>query len=361
MYIFIFQRKVIWLAAALLALAGCQPSPQEKPQERTKKAHQVETVVVEKAALSSRRTVTGSLEPIRIVRIYNQEQGTITALPGYEGDGVEKGEELVRLEDALIRAELSKTVATRRQAQLDLKRLESLVPRKLASDDELARARTALELAKAEEALLRTRLGRTKIHAPFQGVISERLREPGDVVPLHSHILTLVDPSALKARIEVSEIALAGVASGTPVKMRIDALGDQLYDGEVLRVHPTIDPETRHGTIEVSLTPVPPGALPGQFCRIVLESHAADRRSVPIAALRRDMQGEYVFRIGTEGEARRVAVQTGLQFDDRIEIIEGLSIGDQIVIKGFLGLSDGKRVRAVNARKTPTPSPDRNG
>ena len=252
-------------------------------------------------------------------------------------------------------------VATRRQARVDLKRLESLVPRKLASDDELARARTALELAKAEEALLRTRLGRTVIQAPFEGVISERLREPGDVVPLHSHILTLVDPSSLKARVEVSETALAGIASGTPVKMRIDALGDQLHDGEVLRVHPTIDPETRHGTIEVSLKPAPPGALPGQFCRIVLESHAIDRRSVPISALRRDMQGEYVFRVGAEGDARRIAVQTGLQFGDRIEIIEGLSIGDQVVTKGFLGLSDGKRVRAVNARKTSTPSSDRNG
>lgn len=359
MYHPILKAKMVGYSLLLLALAGCQPAAPEKPQERAKKAHQVETITVGKSALSTRRMVTGSLEPIRIVRIYNQEEGTITALPGYEGDNVARGEELVRLEDALIRAELSKALATRRQAQVDLKRLEKLMPRKLASDDELARARTALELARAEEALLRTRLGRTVIKAPFAGVISERLREPGDVVPLHNHILTLVDPSTLKARVEVAETALAGVAPGTPVKIRIDALGDQLFDGAVLRVHPTIDPETRHGTIEVSLKPVPPGALPGQFCRIVLESHATDRRSVPVGALRRDLQGQYVFRIGAKGKAERVAVQTGLQFGDRIEILEGLSDGDQVVTKGFMGLSDGKPVRAVNAGKTP--APDRSG
>ena len=94
-----------------------------------------------------------------------------------------KGERLVTMERDLIEAQLDKASATRRQAELDLQRIERLMKQKLASDDQLARSRTALDVARAEERVLQTRLQYTQIDAPFDGVLSARLASPGDIAP----------------------------------------------------------------------------------------------------------------------------------------------------------------------------------
>ena len=293
--------------------------------------------------------MTGTLEAQRTVLIYNEEVGRIIELPFYEGDAVATGAALVRLDDALIRAELDKAVANRRQAEVDLKRIERLIPRKLASEDELATARTALELARAEESLQRTRLSRTLIEAPFDGLVSARLFEPGDVVPLHSHILTFIDPASLRAKVHVSELLLPFIAEQDAVRIRIDALGDKTFEGRVLRVHPTIDPDTRQGTVEVALAPIPDGAIPGQLCRVILDTPALRRMVIPFAALRHDTHGAYVYRVGPDGKALRTPVRTGLQIGNALEVQEGLEEGAQVVVKGFLGLRDGKQVKVIHA------------
>ena len=99
----------------------------------------------------------------REVKVYTQEEGRITALPLYEGDKVGKGDVLVRLDDTLIRAQLSRASATRKQAEQDVKRLKELRTRKLVSEDEYTRALTQLDVARADEHVLKTRLGYTKI------------------------------------------------------------------------------------------------------------------------------------------------------------------------------------------------------
>jgi membrane fusion protein (multidrug efflux system) len=194
---------------------------------------------------------------------------------------------------------------------------------------------------------LRTRLGYTVVTAPFESVVTQRLAEPGDVVERHDHVLTLADPSSLIADLEVSELILPHVALGDRVGVRIDALGDQRLQGRVLRIHPALDAATRLGRVEVELTPAPNGARAGQFARVSFDVRALDRQMVPFSALRRDTTGEYVFRLRADGHVERVAVRGGRRLAERVEILEGLSDGDQIVTKGFLGLVSGARVSPV--------------
>jgi RND family efflux transporter MFP subunit len=294
---------------------------------------------------------TGTLSYARQVRIYNQEEGRITALPWFEGDRVEAGAEMLRLDDSLIRAELARAEAEVRQAQLDLQRITDLVAKKAASRDELARARTALEVVRAEASLQQTRLGYTRINAPFAGVVTERLVEPGDVAPRHSHLLSLADPQSLLTEVRASDLLLPHLKVGDPVSVRIDALGRGEHQGRILRIHPLIDPVTRLGVVEVLLEPVPKGARAGQFARVTLTSAAVPRLMVPFTALRRDRDGEYVFLM-QDGKARRVAVRSGLRLADRIELLQGVEPGQQVIYRGFLGLTDGKPVKPV----APTPA-----
>lgn len=345
-------------ALLLLGLvAGCssESSSHAKPSAPKAPAHLVELAPVSRELLQYTADREGTLRALREVRIYNQEEGSVLEVRVREGDAVAKGQVLVRLDDRLLRAELDKAVATTRQADVDLERLDRLYSRRLAAEDAVTRARTNLEVARASERVLRTRVSYMTITAPLAGRVAARRVEPGDVAPKHTHLLTLVDPSVLVTDVAVSELVLPHLTRGDRAGVRIDALGPEVYPGEVLRIYPTIDPATRQGRIEVALKPVPPGARPGQFCRVTLYAAGREHLVIPYAALRRDARGEHVYVYepaanGAGGRVKRVAVRSGLRLADRVEIREGLAAGQQVVAKGFIGLADGQAVEPVSSR-----------
>ncbi len=350
----------IVLGAALIALLGAcgdrQP-PAEHGAGPAEKPVLVTAVTVASQPLAQTVVRTGTLRARRIVRLHSQEEGRVEALPVYEGDKVEAGTLLVQLDDRLLRAELNKAEANRRQAEQDLVRLQRLAGRKLVSEDEQLRAETALRIAEAEESLLKTRLGYTTIRAPFDGVVTERRVEPGDAAPRFTHLLTLVDPGSLVTEVPISELILPTLAVGDAVAVRIDALGTGTYAGRIDRIHPTVDPTTRQGVVEIALDPVPPGAHAGQLCRVYLPGEALPRRTVPLAALRQDPQGEYVYTVDAEGLARRTPVRSGMSLGDRIEIVDGLADGDRVITRGFINLAAGKPVTIIAAPNAPPGSP----
>ena len=343
--------RVICIWLAVLA-AGCSPGADsgkpEKTQKRPPKSHLVAIERVEAKALGLSHERSGTLKARQSVRIFNQEEGRITALPYYEGDAISQGDTLVRLEDDLLKAELQKAIATSRQMRTNLQRQEKLAKRNAVSDDELARARTDLSVAEAEQRLLQTRLGYTRISAPFSGVVSQRLVEPGDVVPRHTHIMTLIDPGSLVTRILVSDLLMPQLKLDDPVSVRIDGLGNERFPGRIVRIHPELDERTRMGIVEVLLEPVPQGARPGQFCRVMLKTASRSRITIPFNALQRDNKGEYVYRLNEGQIAQRRPVTSGLRIADRLEILQGLEEDDRVVTKGFLGLKAGMKVDPVN-------------
>lgn len=343
----------------LLGLYACDPSGQQARDDAgavgsaERPAHAVEVATVQRQSISITRTLTGTLEAPRTVHVHSEQAGRIVELPYFEGDRVKQAAILARLDDAVLRAELAKATASRKQAEVDKKRLEKLASSNLSSQDLLAKAATALELAEAEELLQRTLLERTVIRAPFAAVISERLKEPGDIVALNEHLLTLFDPDYMTAAVQVPEQLHSRVANGDAVEVRIDSLGDHSFVARILRIHPRVDPQTRQGTIEIRLDPVPQNARPGQLCRVTLQTAETPRRLIPLDALQFDGRGSFVYRLEQGSKAVRTGVTIGLQIGDAIEIIDGVDDGDRIVSRGFLGLKSGKTVRVVNAGGEP--------
>ncbi len=335
-----------WICVALLA--GCSvvsaPEQNAKAKAKSRPEHLVEVSAAEQAAVTSAYRRNGTLTARRVARIHVQEQGRIVELPWFEGDQVKAGALLLRLDDALLRAELDKARATSRQARADLARMQNLVKRSAASKDELERSRTGLDVAEAEQRMLETRLGYMRLEAPFDAVVSERRVEPGDVVATHTHVLTLLDPASLVVELPVSELLLPHLQLDDPAEVRIDALGDRAFAGRILRIHPALDRNTRQGIVEVALAPIPAGARAGQFARVTLSTARVSRLLIPFPALQRDREGEFVYRLDGDGKARRSPVRSGLRAAERVEILEGLEAGDRIVIRGFLGLTDGKSV-----------------
>jgi len=282
------------------------------------------------------------------VRIFSQETGRIKSLPFYPGDKVEKGQLITVLDDAILIREFEKARAQHRQAKLDLKRLKRLVPRNLASNEQLSRAETLVEQAGAEENLFKTRLSYSKIHAPITGVITQRNPEVGDVVSLHTHLLSIADVSQLKVTLSLSELTISQLKEGMQVLIRIDALGDTKFNGNILRIHPTIDTSSRQGTVEILFDEVPQGALPGQLCRIEINTLTAPRLVIPVSAIRNDSIGEYVYRVNEKNETKRIRIQTGIQVNEWVEVITGLELNDTEVTKGCKGLAKAKTVNIIN-------------
>ncbi|VAX06515.1 hypothetical protein MNBD_GAMMA25-1917 [hydrothermal vent metagenome] len=335
-----------WATLLILSvfMFACNKEPAPQAGHRPKSTSRVELGTVRNAPLEAEQTLLGALQAKQHVRIFNQESGRIIALPFYPGDKVKKGNLLIQIDDRLLQSELDKIEATLAQTQLELHRILKLMPRKLASEEELTRARTLMKLAEAEKSILETRLSHTRIRAPFTGVISERNFEPGDVAPLHSLILSMYAPEDLKIELSVSELLIGQLNKGDMVQVRIDALGSQRWPGQIYRIYPAINARTHKGKIEVHLQESIEGARPGLLCRIHLKIPTRPRLVMPFAALRHDNQGQYVFVLQSDNKVRLSRIHTGLLIGEQIEVLEGLVPNDRVVTRGFQGLRDSKTV-----------------
>lgn len=349
----IFVRGLVTLLA-FGGLIACSDGAGEATRAAPARAHLVELAAVEAGRLAYTADRVGTLRALREARIVNQEAGLLTEVRVWAGDRVAAGQVLARYDQRVLAAQHDKAQATLRQAEDDLARSVRLVDQGFVSAETLSRARTAVDVAQAEVRLLTARLQHMTINSPFAGVVSERRVEPGEVTPQHTHLLTVIDPSTLVTDVAVSELVLPELRVGDAAEVRIDALGDALHPGRILRIHPAIDPVTRTGRVEVALSPVPAGARAGQFCRVQLAASLAERLIVPLVALRRDGDGEFVFLHETDGTVRRQPVTSGLRMADRVEVREGLTAGARVVVKGFLGLAPGQSVKVVAPNATGT-------
>lgn len=336
------------MIAALLFVTGCERGGKQKSAVKKKRAsvHLVETLPVERKPLRHTITRTGTLAASRVVKLFNQEEGRIDRVSVSEGDYVTRGQLLVKLDDRRLRAELAKAVAETKRSGAAIDRVRKLAKANIASREKLLEMETAQEVAQADERLLSIRLADTEISAPFAGVITERYAEEGDVAPLHTHLLTMLDRNSLYTEVPVSELLLPALSVKDKAEVAIDALGGKLFPGEISRIHPTINPHTRQGIVEVRLTKIPDMAAAGQLCRVTLQTPLIDRTVIPFASLRRDAEGPYVY-IVEGGKALRREVHSGLRLKEDVEILDGLEAGQNVVTRGFLGLSDGKKVEVV--------------
>lgn len=344
-----FRTGAPLLLVLVLGLAACDEPAPSQPKAKTKsRPHLVEVVMVESRSLAVETIRTGTLAPRRSVRLFTQEDGRVDTVTVREGDKVAKGDVLLTLDRRLLMAERDKAEARLREAEGNLERVRELSRRKVTTQERLDKAETDLSVARAEAALIRTRLGYAKLHAPFDGVVTERLIEPGDVAARHTHVLSLLDPSSLYTSVSVSELMLPHLQGGS-ASVRIDALGDHVWTARIARVHPTVDPRTRQGTVEVDLVPVPRSAASGQLARVTLRTAETVRRLMPFAALRHDGDGSFVFVVdGGKAELKRV--RSGLRIGDFAEVLEGLVDGENVVVRGFLDLTPGKAVGVIGTQ-----------
>lgn len=344
-----YLRLIITIISTGLILSGCDqstaPSSKRKPRP-----HLVSTEVLKPESSTIKRRFNALIIAPNTIRISNQIAGTVINMPFRAGASVKKGDILIELDKSQTFAEHIKALANLEKATQDLNRIKKLAPKQLASAEQISAAITDKKLAEVEVTLKAIQLNRSIIKAPFDGVISERLFEPGDTVSVNTQLLTLVDKSNLIVKSAIPESFVSHATHNKDVVINIPSLSLRL-DGKVKTIYPTVDTNTQQITIEVSFNNSKTDLFPGQFAELVIPFKTEEKILIPVNTVQYDTKGTWVYTLNNKLKAHQTRITTGRNLNSKIEIIDGLKNGDTLITKGFIGLSPGKKV-TTNMKST---------
>lgn len=413
-------RLLLVLGASCLLLLGCEaasgdrsaqaassavtstPSGPGRPPEAPSAAVPVEVARVRRGTIASYQQGTATLESAKTVQVLAEVAGLTRRVEVEEGDRVEPGQLLAKLDDrearlALARAKVRLAEAElackslvrldQREAELALRsaelalaearaqyqRAETMVRRGLMSQQELDTKRTqkdtaevtlqqqrvrlryktiddarfGYESAKTDLQEAELRLQYTTVQAPIAGVISQRQVVRGQYVNQHEHLFTIVDTTHLLARTFLPEKFSGRLAVGQPAVIATEALPEQRFPARVELISPVVEADSGTFKVTVALLEPPPALRPGMFASVAITmATRADTLMLPKRALTLDGQQPTVYRV-RDGRARRTTLQLGLVDHDAVEVLSGLDEDDQVVVVGQEKLLDGSAVRVT--------------
>jgi membrane fusion protein (multidrug efflux system) len=316
----------------------------------------VEAVPVSVRALADEITAIGSLRSNESVMIRPEIAGRVAALPFAEGQAVKKGAVIVQLDDGVPRAELASAEANAVLARANAARQEELFARGAGSGRARDEAVAQLRTTAAAVDLMRARLEKYRIEAPFDGVVGLRRVSPGDYVRDGADIVNLESLDPLKVDFRVPETLLASVRVGQTLEVRLDSFPDRLFPGQVYAIDPAVDPGGRSVAIRAML-PNPEGQLrPGLFARVSLTLTAWPQAvMVPETAIVTFGGRTLVMKV-VDGKAQPQPVSTGIRQGTMVQVTQGLAPGDVVVTAGHMKLQPGTPV-AVSAPPAATAPP----
>lgn len=343
---------------------------------------------VERGPIIAEVMGTGTLEPRIRATISPKTSGRIQTIPVDQGDRVSAGETLVTLDDEelrqqvaiaranleaaeakveRLRADKARAASVLAQANRHFTRVQDLYARSVAASEEVEKATESLQIAEAglssaESAIVeaqkeliaaeetlnyqQTLLDDATVKAPFDGLVVDRQRDPGDVVVPGSPVLSLIDTSELWVSAWVDETAMARLRPGQPARVVFRSEPERSAPGRVARLGREADRETREFVVDVHALELPENWAVGQRAEVYIETDREDsslRIPARFVVWRADMPGVFV-----EEDGRSVwhPIEIGLREQDVIEVVEGLAATQTILVPVAPNttLTDGRRI-----------------
>lgn len=296
------------------------------------------------ATYEATATITSDADAPVVARV----SGELVELLVEEGDTVEAGQVLARLDGRRLRLEMLAAEANLVRARKEYERNIDLHERGLISASMFEGLKFDLAALEANYKLKRLNYDYSNIRATIAGIVSAREIKPGQNVNAGDVTFRITETTELLAHLQIPQSQLSKFRAGHAATLEVAAMPDTEFQASIIRISPTVD--ARSGTFRATvLIQNKDGDLaPGMFGRftIAYEEHA-DALVIPAVALLDDDEQTTVYVV-SDGEVVRRAVETGIEADGRIEILEGLSENEQVVVVGHGGLHDGSRVLASN-------------
>ncbi|MFZ0819808.1 MAG: efflux RND transporter periplasmic adaptor subunit [Candidatus Acidiferrales bacterium] len=359
------------LFAAALA-AGCSKSAGTNDETAKQEALPATVTVTQvvRADVSRILQLTGSVAapPNRDVKVSALVAGRIADLNVAEGDRVESGQLIARIDDQLIKDQENQAryakvqaLAVSMNAKMNQDRDEELFQKGIVSKKELEDARMEYRVAEATErqadaslSLVLLQLGRTEIRSPISGTVVKRFVSLGEQVDgtAATPIVEVASLGEVELMANVPAADLRRLPVGTAVQLTSSALTGRHFTGHVVAVSQAVDPTTNAGLVRVRIPNANSELRLGMFlsAQIPIETHTK-ALTVPAVSIYKDQDGKpRVFKVDGEN-ATAVEVQLGIETPDVVEILGGIKEGDKIVLTGGYGLEDKVKVKVQDAPK----------
>jgi RND family efflux transporter MFP subunit len=337
-------RRVVPLFLAALApiLSGCgkpHPTPLASAALPTV---EVRTRPVENKPVAAVEEVVGTVRAKLRATLEAKVSGRITALPAVLGQRVKAGDMVTRLDAPEIRARLEQAAASLQQAEREWKRVSNLFNQQASTRAEYDSAEARYEVAKGALAEAKAQMSFVEILAPFDGVVTKKWVDVGDLAAPGKPLVEIEDPTKLQLEADVPEAIAGRIQPGATLAFRT---GQAEPDSTAIisEIAPMTDPVSR--TLRVKLDIPEPGSMrSGQFARLAVPLAETSSLRVPVSAVVQRGQMEIVFAVEKD-RARMRLVKTGRRIAEDWEILSGVDSGDQVVVEGAGRLADGQPVQ----------------
>lgn len=341
------MKKKLTAGLAVLLAAGfavsCKPHPGGAGKGTPGSAAVVDVMTVESSPREVVEEVVGSVRTKTRAVVEANVSGRISKMPVVLGQKVNAGDLLAEIDAQEIQARFEQARAQREQAARDLERAQVLIKKQVSSRQDYDAAEARFRIADASVREAQTMLGYARVTAPFDGVIARKLTDVGDLAAPGKPLLEIEDRGTLRFEADVPEALIGGVSAGQKISVSIPAI-QKILPGGVVEVSPAADAASRTFLIKLDL-PQESELRAGQFGRAAIPVGKADSIRVPAAAVlqRGQMETVFVFRDGMAGLR---LVKTGKRIGDEVEILSGLTPGEQTITTKPAALVDGQRVEA---------------
>jgi membrane fusion protein (multidrug efflux system) len=350
-YIFPAAIAVAFLCAGLLS--GCKRSTAEQPKDPAPVAVQV--VSPKRGAITRSVALPGEVRPYQQATLCAKVAGYLKTITVDKGDRVKEGDLIADIEVPEILADVAKYKAELEVADIDYKRLNE--SQKKAPDlvipQAVDNARAKLGVAKANLDRTETLLGFAKITAPFSGIVTKRMVDPGAFIPAatsgssaqNAAIITLTDFTRVRVQVAVPEMESALVAMDQPVKLSVEGLPGRSFDGKITRFAYALDDATKTMLAEIELPNPKLELRPGMYATVKIGiERKQDAQLLPVETLVVEKGGASVFTVA-DNKSKKTPVKTGFNDGANVEILSGLKPDQPVILLGKRVMGDGQSVK----------------
>lgn len=318
----------------------------------------VEVAKVEVVRLEDDSQAVGSLRARQGVVLKPEVSGRIQTLSFGDGQRIQKGQLMVQLDDTLQQAQLKQAEASAAIARTNLQRSRELAAQNFVSQSAVDQNAAALEVAQAQVALAQAQISRMKILAPFDGITGIRSVSVGDYVKDGADLVMIEDVSSLWVDFRLPERYLSRLKPGQGVEVVLDAIPDRNFKAQVDAIDAQLDANGRSVLVRARMANVDGRLRGGMFARVRAVFDVRNKALVvPEEALVPLGNRQVVFKVtdapGGGKVAQRAEVKIGMRVPGRVEILDGVTAGDVLVIAGQARLMRGENlaVRVVDLNR----------
>lgn len=305
----------------------------------------VETTTAIKRSMADQFETVGSIEATAAVTIVSEIGGIVEKIPFDEGGSVRRGDLIAQLDDGELKAELDRVMALRDQSQSNFNRVKVIVDQGAGSQQDFEDAAAALKVAEANVASAKARYDKTRITAPFDGIVGARRISPGSYLRPGDAIADLAQLQELRVHFSVPERYLSALKHGSAVSVSVTAYPGVVLTGNIDIIEPQLDPGTRSARIVARVQNPDSKFRPGMSANVsAVLSQRPEALTISNEAIFLEQNQSFVYVIKPDSTVARAAIQVGSRTSDLVEVASGLHEGDRIVRAGHQKIFDGAKV-----------------